>query len=209
MLPSSGRPMPPTAPIGRTAAAFVDAGFLVVFAVRVAREVVAGKNWRNLKVAAVVLALAVANVAFRVEDARAGLAEFSIRAALSLIVMLILLVGGRVIPSFTGNWIARMGAGARPVPFGRPDGVVLTLSGIALLAWVAEPEGVVTGVLALAAGAANLWRLSRWRGFAARRDALLRWCCTRVSCLPPSVVVRRGLYSVERRPDVPEEMRQS
>ena len=87
--------------------------------------------------------------------------------------MLILLIGGRVTPSFTGNWIARMGAGARPVPFGRPDGVVLALSGLALLAWVAAPEGVVTGVLALAAGAANLWRLSRWRGLAARRDALV------------------------------------
>ncbi len=162
-----------SATIGRTAAAVVDAGFLVVFAALVAREVVAGKNWRNLKVAAVVLALAVANVAFHVEDARAGLAEFSIRAALSLIVMLILLVGGRVIPSFTGNWIARMDAGARPVPFGRLDELVLALSGIALLAWVAAPEGVVTGVLALAAGAANLWRLSRWRGFAARRDGLV------------------------------------
>ena len=103
----------------------------------------------------------------------AGLAEFSIRAALGLIVMLILLVGGRVTPSFTGNWIAGMGAGARPAPFGRADGVVLALSGLALLAWVAAPEGVVTGVLALAAGTANLWRLSRWRGLAARRDALV------------------------------------
>ena len=131
-----------SAPIGRTAAAAVDAGFLVVFAALVAREVVAGKNWRNLKVAVLVLALALANVAFHVEDAREGLAEFSIRAALGLIVMLILLIGGRVTPSFTGNWIARMGAGARPVPFGRPDGVVMALSGFALLAWVAAPEGV-------------------------------------------------------------------
>ena len=162
-----------SAPIGRTAAAVVDVGFLVVFAALVAREVLAGKNWRNLKVAVLVLALALADVAFHVEDAREGLAEFSIRAALGLLVMLILLVGGRVTPSFTGNWIARMGAGARPAPFGRADGIVLALSGVALLAWVAAPEGVVTGVLALAAGAANLWRLSRWRGLAARRDALV------------------------------------
>jgi len=162
-----------SAPIGRGGAAVVDVGFLVVFAALVAREVVAGKNWRNLKVALVVLALALANVAFHVEDAREGMAEFSIRAALGIIVMLILLIGGRVIPSFTGNWMARMGAGARPLPFGRPDSAALALSGIALLAWVIEPQGVVVGVLAFAAGAANLWRLSRWRGFAARRDALV------------------------------------
>ncbi len=92
-----------SAPIGRMAAAAVDVGFLVVFAALVAREVVAGKNWRNLKVAALVLALALVNVAFHVEDAREGLAEVSIRAALGLFVMLILLVGGRVTPSFTGN----------------------------------------------------------------------------------------------------------
>ncbi len=162
-----------SAPIGRVAAAAVDAGFFVLFAALVAREVVVGKNWRNLKVAALVLALGLVDVAFHVEDARLGLAEVSIRASLGLVVMLILLIGGRVTPSFTGNWIARMSAGARPVPFGRPDGVVLALSGFAFLAWVAEPEGIVTGALALAAGAANLWRLSRWRGLAARNDALV------------------------------------
>ena len=72
---------------------------------------IAGRNWRNLTVAALALALGLANVAFHVEDAREGLADFSIRAALGLFVMLILLIGGRVTPSFTGNWIARDGRG--------------------------------------------------------------------------------------------------
>ncbi len=162
-----------SAPIGRPAAAAVDVGFLVVFAALAAREVVAGRNWKNLKVVGLVLVLALANVAFHVEDAREGLAEVSIRAALGLLVMLILLVGGRVTPSFTGNWVARMGVGARPAPFGQTDGVVLALSDVALIAWVAAPEGAATGVLMLAAGAGNLWRLSRWRGLAARRDALV------------------------------------
>ncbi|RBP03038.1 uncharacterized protein involved in response to NO [Roseiarcus fermentans] len=159
--------------IPRPAAAIVDAGFLVVFAALVAREVVAGGNWRNLKVAALALALGLANVAFHVEDARAGFADHSIRAALGLVVMLILLIGGRVTPNFTGNWIARNAAGPRPAPAGRADAIVLALSGFALVAWAAAPEGVAAGVLALAAGAGNLWRLSRWRGFAARRDPLV------------------------------------
>jgi uncharacterized protein involved in response to NO len=162
-----------SAPIGRTAAAAVDVGFLVVFAALAAREVVAGRNWKNLKVVGLVLALALVNLGFHVEDATTGLAEVSIRAALGLMVFLILLIGGRVTPSFTRNWIARMGAGARPAPFGRPDGAVLALSGAALVAWVAAPEGAATGVLALAAGGGNLWRLPRWRGLAARRDALV------------------------------------
>src|SRR5271166_693921 len=64
-----------------------------------AREVVAGGNWRNLKVTVVVLALALVNVAFHIEDARSGVAYYSTRAALGLVVVLILLIGGRVTPS--------------------------------------------------------------------------------------------------------------
>jgi uncharacterized protein involved in response to NO len=47
------------------------------------------------------------------------------------------------------------------------------LSGLSLVAWVVAPEGIATGALALVAGAANLWRLSRWRGLSARRDPLV------------------------------------
>ena len=159
--------------IGRPAAAVADAAFLTVFAALVAREVITGRNWRNLKVAALVLALALVDVAFHVEDARSGVADTSTRAALGLIVMLILLIGGRVTPSFTGNWLARAAVTERPAPFGRGDGAVLGLSGLSLAFWVVAPEGVPTGALALAAAVANLWRLSRWRGLAARHDALV------------------------------------
>ena len=162
-----------SAAIGRAAGTAIDASFLFVFTAVIAREVVAGRNWRNLRPVGLVLALALVNVAFHIEDARAGLAEFSIRAALAVIVVLILLIGGRVIPSFTGNWLAKAGAGERPVPFGRADLGVMAVSALSLAVWVAEPEGALTGALALAAGAGNLWRLSRWRGLAARRDALV------------------------------------
>ena len=159
--------------IGRPAAALIDCAFLVVFAALVAREVIAGRNWRNLKVAGLVLALALANLAFHIEDARAGAAEYSQRAALGLIVMLILLIGGRVTPSFTHNWLARAGVAARPVPFGRSDGAVMALSGASLALWIAAPDWRWTGALAIAAGLANVWRLSRWRGLGARKDALV------------------------------------
>ena len=162
-----------SAALGRIAAAAIDCAFLMVFAAVVAREVIAGRNWRNLKVIAIVLALALANVAFHVEDATSGFAEYATRAALGFIVLLILLIGGRVTPSFTNNWLARTGARERPVPFGRPDGAVLAVSGASLALWVVWPEDVATGALALSAGAANVWRLSRWRGLAARRDPLV------------------------------------
>lgn len=162
-----------SAKTGWMPAAVADAGFLLLFAAVAAREVVAGKNVRNIKVVAVLLLLAAANTAFHVEAATTGSAAISARAGLGLIVFLILLIGGRVVPSFTHNWLARMAVAARPVPFGRPDAAVMLLSGLALLLWIAAPERDVTGALLLAAGAANLWRLSRWRGWATRPDRLV------------------------------------
>jgi uncharacterized protein involved in response to NO len=159
--------------LGRAVAGAIDCAFLIVFAAVVARELLAGRNWRNLEVLALLVALALANLAFHVEDQGSGFAEFATRAALGIIVMLILLIGGRVTPSFTSNWLARTGAREPPAPFGRADAAVLAVSGVSLAIWVAWPEGAPTGTLALAASAANFWRLSRWRGLAARRDALV------------------------------------
>ncbi|MGD0642792.1 MAG: NnrS family protein [Roseiarcus sp.] len=159
--------------IGRPAATAIDGAYLIVLAALVAREVVAGRNWRNLKVAALVSALALVNLAFHFEDAWRGTAAYSQRAALAVMVMLILLVGGRVTPSFTHNWLARVGQAKRPVPFGRSDGAAMALSGASLALWVVAPDWRWSGALAVAAGLGNLWRLSRWRGLSARKDPLV------------------------------------
>ena len=162
-----------SAAIGSLAAGAIDVAFLVVFAGVVAAEVISGRNSRDAKVVALVAALAFANIAFHIEDAHTGLAEYSTRGSLAVIVMLIVLIGGRVTPSFTNNWLAKAGVSERPVPFGRADSAVLAGSGLSLAAWIVAPESAATGALLLVAGSANLWRLSRWRGLAARRDALV------------------------------------
>lgn len=145
--------------IGRPAAASLDCAFLAVLAALVAREAIAGRNWRNLKVVGFVLAIALANLAFHVEDARAGAAEYSQRGALGLIVMPILPIGGRVTPSFTHNWLARAGVAVRPVPFGRLDGAAmallptleLTLLYIAAAAWILAFAAFLAGYAPLLA----------------------------------------------------------
>lgn len=153
--------------------ALLDTAFLLVFAGVAAREVTAGKNRRNLKIVALVLILAAANAGFHIEAATTGTTLISSRAGLAVMVFLILLIGGRVVPSFTHNWLARKELAARPVPFGRPDGAVMALSALALVLWIANPEWNSTGALLLAAGAANFWRLSRWRGWSTRSDRLV------------------------------------
>lgn len=159
--------------IGLVSAALLDCAFLLVFAAVVMREVIAGKNKRNFKVVVLVLLLAIANTGFHIEAATTGMATISARAGLAIIVFLILLIGGRVVPSFTHNWLAKRGIAERPVPFGKPDGIVMVLSACALLLWIDDPDRYWTGGFLLIAGAANLWRLFRWRGWAARSDLLV------------------------------------
>ncbi len=162
-----------SAKIGWLAALVVDCGFLLVLACVIGREVVAGRNRRNVKVAGLVLLLGLVNAVFHLEVALEGTAVVSGRAAVALLIFLILLIGGRVVPSFTHNWLAARGIAQRPVPFNRADGMVMALSGAALALWVALPHDRPTGALLLAAGGANLWRLSRWQGWRTGSDGLV------------------------------------
>jgi uncharacterized protein involved in response to NO len=159
--------------IGPVAAAFIDTAFLVVFAGVSAREIVAGKNWRNLKVVAILLLLAGTNLGFHIEASMEGSAPVAARAGIALIVFLILLIGGRIVPSFTHNWLARHGIASRPIPFGPSDRAIMIVSGLALLAWIGLPDHRGTGLALVASGVANLWRLSRWRGGATLSDRLV------------------------------------
>jgi uncharacterized protein involved in response to NO len=95
------------------------------------------------------------------------------RAAVAGYVLLITIIGGRVIPSFTRNWLAAAGASRFPVPFNRHDGAAILAGLLALACWVVVPEGWPTAAAALAGAAAVFWRLSRWRGAATWRNPLL------------------------------------
>ena len=63
-----------SASIGWIGAAVLDCSFLALMALAVAREIVAGKNWRNLKIVALLGLLAVANIAFHLEAHFEGMA---------------------------------------------------------------------------------------------------------------------------------------
>lgn len=152
-----------------------DLALLVVFAGVIAREVVAGRNWRNLPVAGLVGLLALANAAFHIEAAMGHRAAegYGLRFALGVIIMLISLIGGRIIPSFTRNWLAQRKITELPVPFSRPDAAILVLNGVALILFVLAPNTVVTGALLVIAGFAHLWRQSRWQPLATGPEPLL------------------------------------
>jgi uncharacterized protein involved in response to NO len=87
--------------------------------------------------------------------------------------MLITLIGGRIIPSFTRNWLVKRNAAALPASFGGFDRAALGITLAALGAWAVAPDTTVAASLVALAAAANLVRLMRWQGFATRSEPLL------------------------------------
>jgi len=159
--------------IGWLPAAIVDASFLICVAGATAREIIAGRNWRNVKVVAIVALLALANIAFHAEAHFFGSADYSIRLGIAAVVTLLMLIGGRIIPSFTRNWLARENPGRLPVPFGRFDVVAIAVATLALLVWISLPDRGVTAA-ALALGAVlQVARLFRWAGDRTLREPLV------------------------------------
>jgi uncharacterized protein involved in response to NO len=150
--------------IGAGAAAAVDLSFLAALWLVIGREIVAGRNARNLKVLAVVGLLLTGNVAFHTEALYAVGQGYGTRLGIGAIITLIMIIGGRIVPSFTRNWLVRRGPGRLPVPFNRFDAAVIIVSVAALASWIARPDHAATAALALAAGLLNLLRLARWAG---------------------------------------------
>ncbi len=162
-----------SADIGGVAAAAIDVSFLATLAAVAAREIIAGKNWRNLRVLSVLGVLIAGNVVFHAEVLMRGAADYGIRIAIAAIILLISLIGGRVVPSFTNNWLARNNPGRRPVPFARFDMATIALSALALVAWIAAPAVHASGALLLLAGVMQALRLARWAGDRTFSDRLV------------------------------------
>ncbi|MCC6947731.1 MAG: NnrS family protein [Bradyrhizobiaceae bacterium] len=162
-----------SAGIGAWTAAAVDLAFLLCLGGLALREIVAGKNWRNLRVLAVLSVLFVGNVVFHYEAIADGHAIDGTRIGLGAVLTLIMLIGGRIVPSFTHNWINRANPGRLPKSFSRFDAVCLAVAVIAFAGWVLAPEHALAGALLMLAGILHAARLARWAGDRTLSDRLV------------------------------------
>jgi uncharacterized protein involved in response to NO len=162
-----------SASIGWMPAAAIDVAFLAVLAGAATREIVVGSNWRNLNIVAMIGVLTAANLAFHLEAHVTGSAEYATRVGIAAVVLLITLIGGRIVPSFTHNWLVRERAGRLPAPFGRFDIAIVAVSAAALVLWIVLPFGRVTAAVLLTAALLQLIRLARWAGDRAVAEPLV------------------------------------
>jgi uncharacterized protein involved in response to NO len=145
----------------------------LLIATAAAREIIAGKKWNNLGVVLLILVLLAGNVTFHLEAHFNGAAEYGIRAGIAVVVLLISLIGGRIIPSFTRNWLVKENPGRLPVPFARFDMLSVAVGAIALVFWIISPGVTATGYVLAVAGVLHLIRLGRWAGYRTGRERLL------------------------------------
>ena len=154
-------------------AAVVDAAFLVALAAAVWREVAAARIWNRSAIGVLIAFYAASNIFFHVLALRGSPTDAPERAALSILLLLLTFIGGRVTPAFTAEYLAEEQRVGHPASFSRVDGLSMLLVLGAVLVWNVQPESRITGSLFLAAGAANVIRLVRWEGWLGWREPLV------------------------------------
>lgn len=153
-------------PYGIVAAVDLLYGVLLVFII--GREIMAGGNKRNYKIVVMLGLFSVFNLLFHLGH-RYGVeySEMALRGVIMQISLMIALIGGRITPSFTRNYLVQKEPDSDkslPMLFNRFDMFVSASLVVAAISWVVLPVNVITGGLLCLAGVAQWARISRWQG---------------------------------------------
>lgn len=151
----------------------VDLAFPAFLGFAIWREVVAGRNWKNAPVAVMISLFGVANALDHLANLGVLQHDLGQRLALAVAAMLIALIGGRIVPSFTRNWLVKQHAATLPAGFGTVDKAALVATAVAMAGWLTFPDAIVTGLALVVAGLLLAVRLFRWRGAATVRELIL------------------------------------
>jgi uncharacterized protein involved in response to NO len=163
-----------SATVGAIPAFALDVGFLIVLAAVCGREVLAAKN-RNVPVVAAVLIFALANAADHAEALGMPISPgLGWRGGFAVVLTLISLIGGRIIPSFTRNWLTKQSVKSKlPSQPDQYDIATIGATVVALICWTIAPNWQVSGGFLAAAGILQAIRLGRWSGLKTFRDPLV------------------------------------
>ncbi len=138
------------APFSLFAASVLDAVFALAVAAAIGRPILASRN-RNWYFVVFILALGAASVAFQFAP------RLALQVGLDVVLLVVAIMAGRVVPSFTNN--AVLGAGARREPLLEKLALGLIL---ALIVLDALGFARLAGVVAFAGAAAHAARLALW-----------------------------------------------
>lgn len=153
--------------------ALIDTAFLFVVSGIVWREIVRAKAWERAPIGVLITLYASANLLFHrllMNGTETDLAE---RISLTLMMILIALIGGKITPGFTEDYLAEQGVSKQPAPFSPFDGLSIISVVMAGILWMINFHSIVTGGAFLIAGILHVIRVSRWYGWLTWREPLV------------------------------------
>jgi uncharacterized protein involved in response to NO len=188
----------------------VDLAFLVALAATLTPTLLAARQRHNYGFAVILWGLALANLFTHLQSV--GLLErgaaLGLGLGVDLVALLVVIVGGRITPSFTANALRRAGVDAAVRT--RPWLDRGTVAAIALLAAIdlVAPRSLASGLVAALAALLVLMRMSGWQSLRIRCDPLLwslhagyAWVAAGLGCLAAAnlgadIPVTAGLHAL-------------
>jgi uncharacterized protein involved in response to NO len=130
---------------------------------------------RNVPILAVLVVLWLIDAAFVMSIARGDvvLAAGSIRLAIDFVLVLVTIIGGRIVPTFTASALRRRGEAVTTVTHKPLEYAVIGLMIAIAITDVFAPQLWLSGVLAGLAALAHALRLAGWRSFRTRGEPIL------------------------------------
>jgi len=163
------------------AAAF-DIGYWLLLLLLVGNEILRAGNRRNYKLVVVLAAMLLLDTAWHYAELRQpALQRQFLWAQLWLVVLLVTIIGGRVIPAFTGNWLRRQVAhqavasvpARMPTAFNSFDLLAIVALLMFALCTLFPVPGNVALTIGLFAAILHALRLFRWLGHLTLSDPLV------------------------------------
>jgi uncharacterized protein involved in response to NO len=147
-------------------AAAVDLAFFPALGAAVAVPLIRAGKWRNTAFLALLALLWTGNLLFHLDWLRllAGAAQVGTRLVVDVILVMVAVVGGRIIPTFTQNAVKRRDPRFALAPAGQLDLLAVGLTVLMLVVDLVAPNTTAAGAVATAAAAAHAARLAGWRG---------------------------------------------
>jgi uncharacterized protein involved in response to NO len=133
-----------------------DLSFPTTLLAAAVREIIAGRNWRNLPMTAPLGVFIIADLLMHLESINIPVPSgLGWRLGLAAPILLISVIGGRIIPSFTRNWLAKLHSAHQPAAHGAFDNMAVGLLGTGLVLWAVLPHFAAAAIVLVIAAIVN------------------------------------------------------
>jgi len=155
--------------------ALIDMAFLPAVALSVAKLIIPKKLWKNLGFVPLLLLIATGNALIHAEFMgwTDDTAATGIRFSIGLLILMTVVIGGRVIPFFTSNWLKRHGQPADTSGPGWIAPATILSCLITTIASIFLTNEFALGGLNYLTGTLILFRLAYWKGFQTLSDPIM------------------------------------